>query len=259
MQTIVENEILHLRTVRHLLLDDQISLQVFDLNEKKMLVDVNGRVVRNAASLIKPFVMLAVYEAVARQEFPETPELENQLTRMIAVSDNESTNVLIRRLGKGDPLQGIIGINALMRKMGFEDTRLRELIPEGGRTYANETSAQDNTHFFRLLYEKKLISPSFSQKMNEILLKSIHDRIKTQRIRQDGVMVADKTGYVRGLNGDCGIVYQKGLNGGNDYILSVIIENKNRPTDWAWGRKKSAAIRYLSDRIYNKLKNGHNA
>ena len=116
---------------------------------------------------------------------------------------------MIRRLGHGDALQGIIGINALTRKMGFSGSRLRELIPEGGKTYDNQTSTADATLFFRLLYEQKLVSPHYSQKMNDILLKNIHDRIKTHQIKQDGVAVADKTGYVRGLNGDCGIVYQK--------------------------------------------------
>ncbi|OGP49388.1 MAG: hypothetical protein A2Y79_09700 [Deltaproteobacteria bacterium RBG_13_43_22] len=256
IQSFVENEILHLKAIGHLLPGDQISLQVYDLNDKKMLVDINGNVIRNAASLIKPFVMLAVYDSIARREFQETPEIEHQINRMIAVSDNEATNALIRHLGKGDDLQGIIGINALMAKMGFPGTRLRELIPDGGKTYANQTSANDTTLFFRLLYEQKLISPQYSQKMNDILLKSIHDRIRTHQIKQDGVVVADKTGYVRGLNGDCGIVYQKSLNGCNDYALSIIIENKNPPSDGGWGRRKSAAIRYLSDRIYQSLKNG---
>ena len=257
LQNLVENEILYLKEIRHLLPGDQISLQVYDLNDKKMLVDMNGNVVRNAASLIKPFVMLAVYDAIAKQEFQETPEIEHHLNRMIAVSDNGATNALIRRLGKGDTLQGIIGINALMRKLGFSDTRLQELIPEGGKTYFNRTSVADTTLFFRLLYEQKLVSPQYSQKMNDILLKNIHDRIKTSQLKQDGVAVADKTGYVRGLNGDCGIVYQKSLNGRNDYALSIIIENKDRPSDWGWGRKKSKAIRYLSDRIYETLKNDH--
>ena len=257
LQNLVENEILYLKELKHLLPGDQISLQVYDLNDKKMLADINGNVIRNAASLIKPFVMLAVYDSIARQELQETPEIEHQITRMIAVSDNGATNALIRRLGKGDVLQGIIGINALMVKMGFSSTRLRELIPEGGKTYSNQTSTADATLFFHLLYEQKLINPQYSQKMNDILLKNIHDRIKTHRITQDGVAVADKTGYVRGLNGDCGIVYQKSLNGRNDYALSIIIENKNRPSDGGWGRKKSNAIRYLSDRIYENLKNGH--
>jgi beta-lactamase class A len=256
LQSLIDNEIMHLKAINHLLATDQISLQIYDLNEKKMLADVNGSVIRNAASLIKPFVMLAVYDAIARQEFLETPEIEHKLNRMIAVSDNGATNALIRRLGKGDSLQGIIGINALMGKLGFLDTRLRELIPDGGKTYANQTSVNDNTLFFRLLYEQKLISPQYSQKMNDILLKNIHNRIRTYQIRQDGVAVADKTGYVRGLNGDCGIVYQKNQNGCNDYILSIIIENKNRPADGGWGKRKSAAIRYLSDRIYQNMKNG---
>jgi beta-lactamase class A len=257
LQELVENEIIHLKNIGHLLPADQISLQVYDLNEKRMLADINGNVIRNAASLIKLFVMLAVYDSISRQEIQETPEIEHQLYRMIAISDNRATNSLIRRIGQGDALQGIIGINALTRKMGFSGSRLRELIPEGGRTYENQTSTADATLFFRLLYEQKLVGPQYSQKMNDILLKSIHDRIKTHQIRQDGVAVADKTGYVRGLNGDCGIVYLKGRDGGcNDYVLSVIIENKTRPSDGGWGKRKSAAIRYLSNRIYLSLRNG---
>jgi Beta-lactamase enzyme family len=254
LQDLVEKEILYLKSTRHLLSDDQISLQVYDLNEKKMLADVNGDVIRNSASLIKIFIMLAVYDHTARKELPETNEIEQQVYRMIAFSDNGATNYLIRRLGHGDALQGIVAVNALLHKMDFSETHLRELIPEGGKTYANRTSVADATKFFRLLYEQKLINPQYSQKMTDILRKNIHDRIKTTQIKQDGIAVADKTGYVRGLNGDCGIVYQGGLSKGCDYVLSIIIENKNRPPDGTWGRKKSSVIRYLSDRIYLTLK-----
>jgi hypothetical protein len=91
--------------------------------------------------------------------------------------------------------------------------------------------------------------------MNDILLRNVHDRIETTRIKHDGVAVADKTGYVRGLNADCGIVYRGHQNGqGHDYILSIFIENKNRPADGGWGKRKTAVIRYLSDRIYYNLK-----
>lgn len=256
LQNLVEDEIIHLKTSRRLLPGDEISLQVYDLNAKKMLADINGNIIRNAASLIKVYVLLAVYEAISRQELQETPELEHHLYRMIAISDNRATNHLIRRLGQGDAVRGIMAVNVLARKMGFSGTRIRELIPEGGKTYANQTSVADTTLFYRLLYEQKLISPQYSQKMNDVLQKNIHDRIKTFQIKQDGVAVADKTGYVRGLNGDCGIVYQRGLNSGCDYALSIIIENKSRPSDGAWGKKKSAVIRYLSDRIYQTLKNG---
>jgi len=257
LQNMVESEILHLKSIGHFLPGDEISLQVYDLEGKRMLADISGNVIRNSASLIKPFIMLAVYDQIARQELQETPELERHLYRMIAISDNGATNYLIHRLGRGDALQGIVAVNALSRKMGFPRTRLRELIPQGGKTYANQTTAADATHFFRLLYEQKLISPQYSQKMNDLLLKNIHDRIKTSQIKQDGITVADKTGYVRGLNGDCGIVYQGGLHKGCDYVLSIIIENKNRPAEGGWGRKKSYVIRYLSDRIYQALKNGY--
>jgi beta-lactamase class A len=256
IQSLVEDEIIHLKAIRHLLPGDEISLQVYDLNAKKLLADINGNVIRNAASLIKLYVLLAVYEAFSRQELQETPEIERHLYRMIAISDNGATNSLILRLGQGDALKGISTINALVRSMGFSGTRIRELIPEGGKTYANQTSVADTTLFYRLLYDQKLVSPQYSQKMNDLLQKNIHYRIKTTQIKEDGVAVADKTGYVRGLNGDCGIVYQKSLNCGCDYALSIIIENKSRPSDGGWGKKKTAVIRHLSNRIYQTLKNG---
>ena len=257
LQSLVEQEILLLKTTKRLLPADEISLQVYDLEGKRLLADLNGNTVRNSASLIKVFVMLAVFDQVARQELQVTPDLERALYRMIAISDNQATNHLILRLGKGDATQGIIAVNVLLQKTGFQGTRLKELIPEGGKTYANQTTVADTTQFFRLLYEQKLISPIYSQKMNDILLKNIHDRIRTAQIKKDGISVADKTGYVRGLNGDCGIVYQGGSQKGCDYVLSVIIENKNKPAEVSWGRKKSAVIRHLSDRIYLALKNGY--
>jgi beta-lactamase class A len=254
----MEHEIQYLRACRFLGPGDQVSLQVYDLINRKILADINGDIPRNAASLIKPFVMLAVYDALARKELQETPEIEHLLHRMIVVSDNPATNQLIRHLGNGDTTQGLVAINALMVKMGFSQTRVIELIPDGGKTYRNQTSAQDATLFFRLLYEQKLISPQVSQKMNDILLKNIHDRIETFKIKKDGAAVADKTGYVRGLNADCGIVYQKTQQTGQDYVLSIFIENKSRPAD-GWGKRKSAVIRYLSDRIYDQLRNGYSS
>lgn len=250
----VEQEIQFLKASGQLRSGDEVSLQVFDLVEKKMLVDINGETVRNAASLIKPFVMLAAYEQISRQEMAETPEINRQINRMITVSDNQATNRLIRYLGDGDVQQGLVAINAMARKYGFHHTTLVETIPEGGKTYANRTSTNDTTQFFTLLYEQRLINRLYSQKMNDILLKNVHERIKTYQLKKDGVAVADKTGYVRGLNGDCGIVYGSNRNGqGHDYVLSIIIENKFRPAE-GWGRQKTAVIRYLSDRIYHNLK-----
>jgi beta-lactamase class A len=251
----VEQEIRYLRSNRRLQPGDEISIQIYDLADNKMLVDINGDQIRNAASVIKPYVMLAVYEQIARQELNETPDITRQVRRMITISDNHATNTLIRHLGQGDYQQGFVIINALVRKYGFQQTVVRELIPDGGKTYANRTSAADATLFFKLLYEQKLVNSHYSQKMTDVLLKNVHHRIKTQQIKQDGVAVADKTGYVRGLNADCGIVYQKNQQGkGHDYVLSIFIENKERPPDGSWGRRKSAVIRYLSDRIYLNLK-----
>ena len=48
---------------------------------------------------------------------------------MITISDNHATNTLIRHLGQGDYQQGIVIINALARKYGFQQTVVRGTHP----------------------------------------------------------------------------------------------------------------------------------
>ncbi len=180
-----------------------------------------------------------------------TDGVENQINKMITVSHNESTNSLIRLTGEGNVRRGLERINATIRKYGFRDTYLVEAIPEGGRTYRNRTSAHDMSQFFRRIYKRSLISPNYSQKMIDVLLNNKVHRIETTVLVQAGVPVADKTGYVRGTNGDCGIVFLRNVNRqASDYVVSIIIENPHKPKD-GWGRQKTEVIRHLSNLIYS--------
>ena len=170
---------------------------------------------------------------------------------MITVSSNESTNSLIRLVGDGSTVRGLEKINATIRKYGFRDTYLVEDIPEGGRTYRNRTSAYDLSEYFRKIYKRSIISPHYSQKMIDVLLDNHVRRIETPVLVQDGVPVADKTGYVCGTNGDSGIVFLRNINrNASDYVVSIIIENPYRPTN-GWGRRKTEVIRHLSNVIYS--------
>ena len=247
---IISSEICRLRENRNLLNTDDISIHIHDLSKNETVVNIKADRMRNAASLIKPFVMLTVYDLAQQNKICLTESIENQIYKMITISHNESTNRLIRQIGKGSTYKGLEQINATIKKYGFRDTYLVEAIPEGGRTYRNRTSAYDMSEFFRKVYCRTLVSPECSQKMVDILLNNKVHRIETATLVQDGVPVADKTGYVRGTNGDCGIVFLRNIkHSASDYVVSIIIENPSRPQE-GWGKKKSAVIRHLSNVIY---------
>ena len=248
---IIYTEISRLRQTHHLLNTDDISIHIHDLSKNETVVNIKADRIRNAASLIKPFVMLTVYDLAQQNRICLTDTVENQIYKMITISHNESTNGLIRLIGNGSTYRGLELINATIKKYGFRDTYLVEAIPQGGRTYRNRTSAYDMSEFFRKLYSRTLVSPYYSQKMIDILLNNKVHRIETPTLVQDGVPVADKTGYVRGTNGDCGIVFLRNIkHNASDYVVSIIIENPYRPQE-GWGKQKTAVIRHLSNLIYS--------
>ncbi|MCX5896265.1 MAG: class A beta-lactamase-related serine hydrolase [Proteobacteria bacterium] len=248
---VISSEIAKLRDTHHLLNSDDISVYIHDLTRDETMVSIKSDQVRNAASLIKPFVMLTVYDMAHQNKLSLTDAIENQIYKMITISHNESTNSLIRLVGGGDVRKGLQQINSTIRKYGFTDTHLVESIPEGGKTYLNRTSAHDMSEFFKKIYRHCLVTPYYSQKMIDVLLDNKVHRIETQTLVQDRVPVADKTGYVRGTNGDCGIVFLRNINRqASDYVVSIIIENPYRPLD-GWGKQKTAVIRHLSNLIYS--------
>ncbi len=248
---VISSEIAKLRDTHHLLNSDDISIYIHDLTKDETVVSIKSEQVRNAASLIKPFVMLTVYDMAYQNKLSLTDAIENQIRKMITISHNESTNSLIRLVGGGDVRKGLQQINSTIRKYGFTDTYLVEPIPEGGKTYLNRTSAHDMSEFFKKIYRHCLVTPNYSQKMIDVLLDNKVHRIETPTLAQDKVPVADKTGYVRGTNGDCGIVFLRNINRqASDYVVSIIIENPYRPLD-GWGKQKTAVIRHLSNLIYS--------
>ena len=248
---IISTELCRLRDTHHLLNTDDISIHIHDLSKNETVVNIKADRMRNAASLIKPFVMLTVYDLAQQNKVCLTDSIENHIYKMITVSNNESTNRLIRQIGSGSTYKGLEQINTSIKKYGFRDTYLVEPIPEGGRTYRNRTSAYDMSEFFRKVYSRTLVSPYYSQKMVDILLNNKVHRIETPTLVQDGVPVADKTGYVRGTNGDCGIVFLRNIkHNASDYVVSIIIENPYRPQE-GWGKQKTAVIRHLSNLIYS--------
>lgn len=175
-----------------------------------------------SASLIKLFIMGAVFQAAEDGSLSLTPEIQELLTQMITVSDNESSNRLVEALspdGLSHP-QGRTVVNGFAAANGFADTSQgrdlkdhRDVEP----VEKNYTSVRDCGLFLEKVYRAACVSPEASGQMLE-LLKRQQRREKIPGGLPEGVTTANKTGEVSTMEHDAAIVYGPG----RDYVLCVM-------------------------------------
>lgn len=134
------------------------------------------------------------------------------LERMIDVSDNTATNMLIRLVGRSH-------INATMRDLGLQRTTLQADIRTGGWGIRRElrTSAGDLVRLLALMAHRRLIDEWSSGEMIAILER---DQINTllPKPLPDDVPIAHKTGSFFDTLNDAGIVYADDA----PYVIAVM-------------------------------------
>jgi beta-lactamase class A len=141
------------------------------------------------------------------------------ITLMMTVSDNTATNILIRELGMDN-------INARMTTLGLAQSRLnREMmdtlaVKQGRQNYV---SAREMNQLLRLIYQKKIATPTLCDEMLAIL-KANEDTTTIPRLLPKTMLVAHKTGTLDYIRGDVGIIYAK-----KPFLLSVFVEGTTTP------------------------------
>tara|TARA_B100000609_G_C17212783_1_gene434771 strand:- start:1591 stop:2526 length:936 start_codon:yes stop_codon:yes gene_type:complete len=240
---------------------DKVRLLVYDFRNCK-IVAINQNMRTSAASLIKPYVMLAVYHKAHRKgirpsRFPA--RLQRHINKMIRVSNNASTNYLIRYVGGGSAKRGLRYINRLLPKYNITQTRLVELIPRSGRTYRNTTTARNLSILLYKIYRKQAVSPGYSRKMLKVLIHSRDNRGKTHYLRSRfDVVAATKTGYTRKTNGVAGIVLNgKGLHHHAYNYVGIITRPLVKANEWYWRKYSSTMLRRFSEMTYYYYSKGH--
>jgi len=194
------------------------------------------------ASTIKLPIMLAVFDAVAREKAKWTEPLtvtaadkvsgsgvigseisvgvqlplSDVLHLMIVLSDNSATNMIIERFTAD-------AVNAYLDKIGVTSTRsLRKILGNGkaegwsaaGKLPENQkyglgvSTPRDMVTILERLHKGEIVSPEASREMIAIL-KRCQDSSGIRR-RLAGVPIANKTGSLDALRSDVGIVYSKG-------------------------------------------------
>ncbi len=236
----VHEHIADLRRRRVLKPSDKTSVYVYGLASDTRFVRINIDEQRMAASLVKPFVMLAAYHRLSMgKKAPHS--LEGDIRAMIVHSDNNATNRVMRFAG------GPSAVHRIVRRYGFDRTKIVEYIPPGGRTYRNKTTARNLNAFLWMCHNDKLINSLYSRRMLGHL-----DAYVTSRIAKTGedVELAGKTGFVGGLNGEmCRVTYPSSA-GPRHYSFIAMIENlamrrASAAAKHAWGKRTSEAIRSI--------------
>ncbi len=216
----------------------------------------------SAASLIKPFVMLGVYHRARRRGVGAhhfSRRLQRHVNRMMRVSNNYSTNYLIRSLGHGNSRKGLRYINKILPHFSIFRTKLVETIPRGGRTYRNYTTARDLSVLLHRIYLKRAVSRSFSRKMLNVMLLSRDNRGKTPYLRHHyDVRAATKTGYTRRTNGVAGIILRgEGLRRRVYNFVAIISRPMVRDNEWTWRKVSTKIIQRLSEMTYHHYLRGY--
>ncbi|MBE9183813.1 serine hydrolase [Microcoleus sp. LEGE 07076] len=223
-------------------------------------LDIKGDRVFPAASTIKLPILIAFYQDVdaGKVSLDETLVMKSDLVasgsgtmqdepdntrfsiretvdKMITISDNTATNMIIERLG------GIAKLNERFRTWGLTDTKIRNWLGDFQGT--NTTSSVDMVKLLSMLSREKLVSESSREQALELLRRTTTRTLLPSGLGA-GAVIADKTGDIGFVVGDAGII---DMPNGKRYLAAIFVK---RPYNDPIVRD---FVRRISRIVYNYL------
>lgn len=174
-----------------------------------------------AASVIKLFIMEYIYTAAAEGEIDVDATVSGQsikslVKKMITVSDNDATNILIDHFGMGK-------INDFIKNSGYEKTVLaRKMLDTEAAANGKEnyTCVSDVMLFLDKLYNNR---DTYPQSEMLSVMKQQQISTKFRRDMPSEIEIASKTGELSDTENDVAIVFtQKG-----DYALVCLTKTSD--------------------------------
>lgn len=215
---------------------------------------VNAEQSMQSASVIKAFIMAAVYDKLVYPDEGNTVSsdyestLKPLLTSMITVSDNDSANELVRRLGGGDFQAGAAVVNEFCQERNYTSTHLGREFLASDPADDNYTSASDCCRLLSEIYNNSLVNADASAEMLALL----QAQTKTSKIPAgvpSGVATANKTGELSDsdklgvVENDIAIVFDKN----HPYVLCVLSNNIKNNTS------AQETIKKISSDVYTYM------
>ena len=252
----------------------QLANQYPDLQPQVFLVDldnkgfvsIDGQEIIAAASTIKLPILVAFFQEVDRgkinleEQLVMTPDVIaggsggmqyekpgtkfsalKTASQMISVSDNTATNMLIKRMG------GMKRLNEQFIKMGSKGTRLNNLLPD--LTGTNTTTPEDLGNLLVRINNGDLISLRSRDRLLHIMRQIARNTLLPVGL-ESGALIAHKTGDIKPVLGDVGII---DMPSGKRYIASILVK---RPDNSPQAKE---FIQKASRTAYQYFKNTHTA
>jgi beta-lactamase class A len=229
--------------------------------DNQNFVNIEGDISLSAASTIKIPILMAFFQDVdsGKIKLNEMLTLTKELigsgsgemqyqkvgkkfsaletaTKMIVISDNTATNMLIARLGGKDAL------NQRFLSWGLEHTLIRNPLPDLEGT--NTTSPKDLVKTLALVEKGQGVSMRSRDRILEIMRETRTRTLLPQGIEKDA-SIAHKTGDIGTILGDAGII---DMPNGKRYIAAVMAK---RPYNAVQGR---VLIQEFSKTAYQHFK-----
>ena len=247
---------------------DKLSIIVEDLENGEIVASIHPYKRLKSASTIKLPILHAYMIQRSEGKLIENSKKKKLIEKMIRFSSNSSTNTIIELIG------GLEKINNIFENVKiYKQTRLIEHIPDNGRAYLNTISVADLNRFLRGLWHQRVIGEKYSEEQNKqvsieilnLLNLSGHpwlkDRIKADTCYSSNktVKLWDKTGFVKGSNGNGGIIEMNSPFGRKAYSIVVFIERKDfhsiKGIGRAWFDQTSKHMRRISEMTYAYFSN----
>jgi beta-lactamase class A len=214
-----------------------VTIYAVDVDSGAYL-DIGGTKTVSAASTIKLPILLALFQdwdqgkvrlderltmtkpLVASgsgdmqfQPVGTTFTLLDTATRMIVISDNTATNMILARLG------GKEVVNQRFQEWGLQTTVVRNLLPDLKGT--NTTSAADLVHTLALIERGEFLSRRSRDWLLHIL-RSTQNRSLLPAGLGPGAVIGHKTGDIGFIIGDAGLV---DTATGQRYLISIFVQS----------------------------------
>jgi beta-lactamase class A len=224
-------------------------------------LDINGRQVMSAASIIKVPILVAFFEDIDNNKIrydeiitlteadvaegsgdmqfhgigSEYSALETA-SMMIVISDNSATNMLIRRLG------GAEALNERFRAWGLNNTVIRDWLPDLQGT--NTTTPYEMVELMTRISQGEIISLRSRDRLFDIMRRTYTDTLIPAGVNDPEATIAHKTGDIGSMVGDVGTV---DTPQGKRYGIAVMM---NRPHN---DNRAQDLIRQINATIYSYL------
>ena len=146
--------------------------------EKGELYEYHENWQMQSASVIKVFIMAAVYDRICYPDGTKEPiaytegyegELWNLINSMITVSDNDAANRLVEILGEGSFAEGAKVVNAFCQENGYLRSKVGRRFLDSNPTDDNYVSSGDCRALLSSLYKGTCVNEEASGKMLSFL------------------------------------------------------------------------------------------